>query len=97
MAKNITQSLEPTLAEQRETQLELFVDLCGVELEVRVDGCDGPTVATQPLPPMPAGKLTNTLPAVALPARPGRHDVCLRFARPKLDPMWALDWVEIRP
>ena len=67
------------------------------ELEVRVGGCDGPVVTAQPLPAMPAGKLTNTLRAVALPAQPGRHDVCLRFARPKLDPMWALDWVEIRP
>jgi len=67
------------------------------ELEVRVDGCDGPTVVTQPLPAMPAGKLVNTLRAIALPAREGRHDICLRFARPRLDPMWALDWVEIRP
>jgi hexosaminidase len=67
------------------------------ELEVRLDGCDGPVVATQPLPSMPAGKLVNTLPRIALPARPGRHDICMRFARPRLDPMWALDWVEIRP
>jgi hexosaminidase len=67
------------------------------ELEVRIDGCDGPPVVTKPLAAMPAGKLTNPLSAVALPARPGRHDVCLRFARPKLDPMWALDWVEIKP
>jgi hexosaminidase len=67
------------------------------DLEVRIDGCDGPPVLTQPLPPMPADKLVNQLRAVNLPARPGRHDVCLRFARPRLDPMWALDWVEIRP
>jgi hexosaminidase len=67
------------------------------ELEVRIDGCDGPVVATQPLPPMPADKLVNPLREIALPARPGRHDVCLRFARPQLDPMWALDWAEIRP
>lgn len=67
------------------------------ELEVRLDGCDGPVVATQPLPPMPAGKLVNTLPRIALPARSGKHDICLRFARPRLDPMWALDWVEIKP
>jgi hypothetical protein len=25
----------------------------------------------------------------------GRHDICLKFARPRLDPMWALDWAEI--
>jgi hexosaminidase len=67
------------------------------ELEVRVDRCDGAPVATQILAPMPAGKLVSTLPELALPARTGRHDVCLRFARPRLDPMWALDWVEIKP
>jgi hexosaminidase len=67
------------------------------ELEVRVDGCDGAPVVTEPLVAMPAGKLVNQLPGIALPARPGQHDVCLRFARPRLDPMWALDWVEIEP
>lgn len=67
------------------------------ELQVRLDNCDGPIVATQPLARMPANKLVTTLRDVALPARPGRHDICLRFARPRLDPMWALDWVEIRP
>jgi hexosaminidase len=67
------------------------------DLEVRIDDCDGSPVLTQPLPPMPAGRLVNQLRAVDLPARPGRHDVCLRFARPRLDPMWALDWVEIGP
>jgi hexosaminidase len=67
------------------------------ELEVRIDGCDGSPVATQPLSPMPAGKLVAPVREIALPAQPGKHDVCLRFARPRLDPMWALDWVEIRP
>ncbi len=67
------------------------------ELEVRIDSCDGAPVATQALPAMSAGKLVNTLREMRLPARQGRHDVCLRFARPRLDPMWALDWVEIRP
>jgi hexosaminidase len=67
------------------------------ELEVRVDRCDGPVVSTEPLPTMPAGKLVNKLRKVALSPQPGRHDICLRFARPRLDPMWALDWVEIRP
>jgi hexosaminidase len=67
------------------------------ELEVRIDDCDTPPVATQALPPMPADKLVNTLREITLPARAGVHDVCLRFARPRLDPMWALDWVEIKP
>jgi hypothetical protein len=35
------------------------------------------------------------LPAQRLPPLAGRHDLCLRFARPRLDPMWALNWIEI--
>jgi hexosaminidase len=66
------------------------------ELEVRIDGCEGEPVAVQPLAPLPSKALVMQLPAVNLPARAGRHDVCLRFARPRLDPMWGLDWVEIR-
>ena len=30
-----------------------------------------------------------------LPVKPGAHDLCLRFARPTLDPMWALDALAI--
>ncbi len=62
------------------------------ELEVRLDACDAAPAATVALG---AARGPATLPAVALPQLPGRHDVCLRFARPALEPMWALDWVEI--
>ena len=62
------------------------------ELEIRIDGCDSSPVATIPLPLVSAAA---TLPAVALAPIPGRHDLCLRFARPSLEPMWALDWVEV--
>ena len=65
------------------------------ELEVRLDGCEGPPLVTLPLSPAANRLGVTTLPAVALPARPGAHDLCLRFARPTLDPMWALDWVEV--
>jgi hexosaminidase len=67
------------------------------DLEIRTGGCDGSPAATLPLPSMPADKLVVPLPEVRLPAQPGRHDVCLRFARPRLDPIWAIDWVDIRP
>jgi hexosaminidase len=63
------------------------------ELEVRADSCSAAPIATLPL--TSASTLT-TLPAVTLPPLAGRHELCLRFARPALDPMWALDWVEIR-
>ncbi len=65
------------------------------ELEVRIDGCDGEPVALLPLAAADGRLGITTLSGVRLPARPGRHDVCLRFARPTLDPMWALDWVDI--
>jgi hexosaminidase len=63
------------------------------ELEIHIDGCDTPAVVTLPLATA-AGGITE-LPSAALPARAGRHDLCIRFARPRLDPMWALDWIEV--
>jgi hexosaminidase len=67
------------------------------ELEVRLGGCEGDPVAVQPVTAVPANEWTRTLAPIAVPASPGRHDICVRFARPHLDPMWALDWLEIRP
>jgi hexosaminidase len=66
------------------------------ELEVHVDGCETPAVATMALHDAAAhGGVTEEVPPVILPRRSGRHDLCMRFARPRLDPQWALDWVEI--
>ncbi|HEY2462681.1 MAG TPA: family 20 glycosylhydrolase [Steroidobacteraceae bacterium] len=64
------------------------------ELEIHIDGCETPPV-TLPLAPAAMRDEVTVLPAQALPLLPGRHDICLRFARPRLDPLWALDWVEI--
>jgi hexosaminidase len=65
------------------------------ELEIHADGCDTPAIASLPLAPAATVPGITTLPAQRLPRIVGRHDLCLRFARPRLDPMWALDWVEI--
>jgi hexosaminidase len=65
------------------------------ELEVHVDGCDTPTFSVLPLATAANRDGVTELPAARLPPLPGRHDVCLRFARPRLDPLWALDWVGI--
>jgi hexosaminidase len=65
------------------------------ELEIHVDGCDTPARGLLPLAPAAGAEGVTTLPALQLPRLPGRHDLCLRFARPRLDPMWALDWVEL--
>jgi hexosaminidase len=66
------------------------------ELQVHVDGCDLPAQATLPLLPAATSARVTILPEVQLPVRAGLHDLCLRFARPRLDPLWGLDWVEIR-
>jgi hexosaminidase len=65
------------------------------ELEVHVDGCDTAVLGVVPLAPAAGKEGSTELPALKLPPLSGRHDVCLRIARPRLDPLWALDWVEI--
>jgi hexosaminidase len=65
------------------------------ELEIHAGTCDSAAIATLPLAPAAASKVLTTLPAQRLPPLAGRHDLCLRFARPRLDPMWALNWIEI--
>ncbi len=65
------------------------------ELEIHVDGCDTPARGLLPLAPAALAKGVTTLPAQRLPPLPGLHDLCLRFARPRLDPQWAIDWVEV--
>jgi hexosaminidase len=65
------------------------------ELEVHVDGCDTASLGVLPLAPAADKNGITELPPLKLPPLSGRHDVCLRFARPRLDPLWALDWVEI--
>jgi hexosaminidase len=64
------------------------------ELEIHIDGCETPPI-TVPLEPAAMREGVTILPAQRLPTLPGRHDICLRFARPRLDPLWALDWAEI--
>jgi hexosaminidase len=64
------------------------------ELEIHIDGCETPPI-TVPLAPAAMRDGVTILPATGLPILAGRHDICLRFARPRLDPLWALDWVEI--
>ncbi len=65
------------------------------ELEIHVDGCETAAVATMALHDAAAHDGVTELPSVVLPRGSGLHDLCLRFARPRLDPQWALDWVEI--
>lgn len=69
------------------------------ELEVRLDSCEGEVIARLPLAPALASQAVTRLPPVPIAARPGRHDLCLRFAQHTLDPMWVIDTfrVEVAP
>ena len=65
------------------------------ELEVRVDGCEGAPAAVLPLEPAMGNNAVTTLSPVPLPSRSGRHDLCLKFTQRQLDPLWAIDWVQL--
>jgi hexosaminidase len=66
------------------------------ELEVYLDSCTKERIAVVPLAPAAGNDAVTELPAVRLPPTPGRHDLCFRFTQKTLDPMWALDWVQLR-
>ena len=67
------------------------------ELEVRLDGCDGSPALTLPLAPAAANDAVTVLPRAALPRAGGVHTLCFRFAQRGLDPLWAIDWVQLSP
>jgi len=65
------------------------------ELQVRLDRCDGEPAAVLPLAPAAGSDAVTELPAAALPAVAGAHTLCFRFTQRTLDPMWAIDWVQL--
>jgi hexosaminidase len=65
------------------------------ELEVRVDQCEGAPLVVLPLALAVDNDAVTVLPAVALPRLTGKHQLCFRFAQHGLDPMWAIDWVQL--
>jgi len=68
------------------------------ELEVFAGGCGGPRIASLPLAPAAAENGVTVLPAVRLePRGGGPQDLCFRFTQRTVDPMWAVQWIEIRP
>lgn len=66
------------------------------ELEVFA-GCDGPRIASLPLAPAASQHGVTVLPAIALAPRGSAQDLCFRFTQRTVDPMWAVQWIEIRP
>jgi hexosaminidase len=66
------------------------------ELEVYLGSCTKDRIAVLPLAPAAGNDAVTDLPPVRLPPAPGRHDLCFRFTQRTLDPLWALDWVQLR-
>src|SRR5262249_23622025 len=67
------------------------------ELEVFAGGCDGSPIASLPLAPAAQRQDVTVLPQVKLePRAGGPWDLCFRFTQSKLDPMWAVQWIEVR-
>jgi hexosaminidase len=67
------------------------------ELEVRRDTCEGEPIAVLPLAPAADNDAVTVLPAVPLSSSAGPHDLCFTFTQRTLDPMWAIDWVQLVP
>jgi hexosaminidase len=65
------------------------------ELEVRAEGCQGTPIAVLPLAPAADNDAVTVLPAVPLPHLSGTHELCLQFAQHGLDPLWAIDWLQL--
>jgi hexosaminidase len=65
-------------------------------LQVRLDRCDGGVLFTIPLGQATTSSGPTRLEA-SLPQQHGTHDVCFVFARPAIDPMWAIDTVQWLP
>jgi hexosaminidase len=66
------------------------------ELDVHLDTCGGPLIASLSLSPASANTGVTRLQGT-LAATQGTHDLCFLFTRRRLDPIWALDAVELDP
>jgi hexosaminidase len=67
------------------------------ELEVRLDGCEGAPLAVLPLAPAAGNDAVTVLPAAELLPLKGTHALCFTFTQRTLDPLWAIDWVQLTP
>lgn len=65
------------------------------ELEVRAGDCNGEVVAVLPLQPAVSHHGVTVLGPAPLARRADRQDLCLVFTRRSIDPIWAIDWVQI--
>lgn len=67
------------------------------ELVVQLGSCKGPVIARLPLAPLAGQRGINPLRAKLDAPQQGRHDLCISFARPRIDPLWVLDRLTLEP
>ena len=65
-------------------------------MEGRVDDCKGERIAVLPLAPAVDNYAVTILPPARIEPREGKHDLCFTFTRKSVDPIWAIDSVELR-
>jgi len=65
------------------------------ELEVRLGGCDGLRIASLPLGTAQGHNGVTRLPVARIGPQTGRHDLCFTFTGRHIDPMWAVDSIEL--
>jgi len=68
----------------------------GGELQVRLDSCTGPVIASIPLGAATRNSGVSTI-SGGLPPRSGRHDLCMTFTQAGPDPLWMLDRLTLVP
>jgi len=59
------------------------------------DGCDGPLLAQLSLTPAKGNDGVTTL-STGLPALAGEHDLCFRFTGKSVDPLWVINWIDLK-
>ena len=64
-------------------------------LEIHVDGCEQRPIANASLEPAVANYGLTALPPIQLDTLTGKHDLCFRFTRDKLDPIWVIGGLEL--
>ena len=67
------------------------------ELDIRIDGCDGPRIASAPLPASPAADGFAVVEAAWSSPVEGARDLCIRFSGDTRPAMWVLDTLTLLP
>ena len=65
------------------------------EFEVRLDDCNSAPVASASLTPAMANHGLTVLPPILLDKTEGQHDICFRFTRARVDPIWVIGGIEL--